>query len=374
MSANRGRADWVWSVVAAAACASVLGTSSDSRGQQSARCALEWAGPLITDPCMYEVEACPRERAAYQRVAARQMSCQERLQDTSERAYERREAEAERTQASIERRFEDCEDACTARMHACQRAAGWRPNAMERCEEEQFPACVERCEEQANRARESAEERANRASEAADAREAAQRCPGDAEQDALDACIEAERPRIVEQARRTVEALRAEEARRAQVEAARRAEEARVSDAFRRMEEEPRRSQDSSAAEGSPRAEESPRAQALATGANSLGDPPPDRASNPPSPGLRDFPGRDDVLNTLRPLMPQIRQCAGSLAGIAPTTLLIRNDGTVTSVSVQGSPFGGTPQGACMAGVIRAARFGPFRQSTFRLTYPFDIR
>jgi hypothetical protein len=52
----------------------------------------------------------------------------------------------------------------------------------------------------------------------------------------------------------------------------------------------------------------------------------------------------------------------------------VRSDGTVGSVSVGGSPFGGTPQGSCMEGVIRGATFPRFRQSTFRVTYPISIR
>jgi hypothetical protein len=85
-------------------------------------------------------------------------------------------------------------------------------------------------------------------------------------------------------------------------------------------------------------------------------------------------PSQAEVARTLGRLMPQIRQCAGDQVGIAPTTILIRNDGSVATVSVGGSPFGGSPQGACMEGVIRNARFNPFRQTTYRVSYPFSIR
>jgi hypothetical protein len=54
--------------------------------------------------------------------------------------------------------------------------------------------------------------------------------------------------------------------------------------------------------------------------------------------------------------------------------VVVRSDGTVGSVSVGGSPFGGTPQGSCMEGVIRGATFPQFRQTTFRVTYPISIR
>lgn len=59
---------------------------------------------------------------------------------------------------------------------------------------------------------------------------------------------------------------------------------------------------------------------------------------------------------------------------MANAAIILRNDGSVASVSVGGSPFGGTPQGACMERVIRTARFPAFRANTFRLSYPFNIR
>ena len=89
---------------------------------------------------------------------------------------------------------------------------------------------------------------------------------------------------------------------------------------------------------------------------------------------LPDTPTRGDVARVLGRLLPQIRQCAADQVGLANATILVRNDGSVGSVAIAGHPFGGTPQGACMEGVIRRAQFSPFRQSTFRITYPFALR
>ncbi len=72
--------------------------------------------------------------------------------------------------------------------------------------------------------------------------------------------------------------------------------------------------------------------------------------------------------------MSRLRECAGEQVGTANAAIMLRNDGTVGSVSVGGSPFGGTPQGSCMEGVIRGASFPAFRQSTFRVSYPISIR
>ncbi|HBQ18393.1 MAG TPA: hypothetical protein DEF51_47120, partial [Myxococcales bacterium] len=85
-------------------------------------------------------------------------------------------------------------------------------------------------------------------------------------------------------------------------------------------------------------------------------------------------PSRTDVARTLGPLMSRIRQCAGDQVGMAVATILVRSDGSVASVNVGGSPFGGSPQGACMEGVLGGARFPPFSQTTFRVSYPFNIR
>lgn len=98
----------------------------------------------------------------------------------------------------------------------------------------------------------------------------------------------------------------------------------------------------------------------------------------PPSGGggadLPDTPSRGDVARTLGRLMGRIRACAGDQVGLAPSRIIIRNDGSVATASVGGSPFGGTPQGACMEGVIRGAHFPPFRRATFSMNYPFSVR
>src|SRR5690606_21654501 len=92
------------------------------------------------------------------------------------------------------------------------------------------------------------------------------------------------------------------------------------------------------------------------------------------NPNLPETPSRADVARNLGRLLPQIRQCAGDQVGMAMARIIVRSDGTVGSVSVSGAPFGGTPQGACMEGAIRNARFPPFRANTFQTSYPFSIR
>lgn len=91
-------------------------------------------------------------------------------------------------------------------------------------------------------------------------------------------------------------------------------------------------------------------------------------------PNLPDTPSRSAVSRALGGLMGQIRRCAGDQVGLANARIRVRNDGTVASVSIAGSPFGGTPQGACMERVVRQARFPRFRRSNFDITFPFSVR
>jgi len=72
-------------------------------------------------------------------------------------------------------------------------------------------------------------------------------------------------------------------------------------------------------------------------------------------------------------MLSQIRGCAGEQVGMVTFTLMVRSDGTVVSSSASGSPFGGTPQGSCMEGVLRGAHFPAFRQAQFRVQYPMRI-
>jgi hypothetical protein len=73
-------------------------------------------------------------------------------------------------------------------------------------------------------------------------------------------------------------------------------------------------------------------------------------------------------------LLPAVRGCAQGQSGLATATLVVRNDGHVASVDVQGAPFEGTPSGRCIEGVMRRARLPPFQQATFRVKFPLAIQ
>ena len=97
-------------------------------------------------------------------------------------------------------------------------------------------------------------------------------------------------------------------------------------------------------------------------------------APTPMEANLPDVPSRAAVTRALGGLMPRMRRCAGDQVGIATARIRVGNDGQVRSVNIGGRPFGGTPQGACMEGVVRTARFPRFQRTHFDVTYPFSIR
>ena len=90
--------------------------------------------------------------------------------------------------------------------------------------------------------------------------------------------------------------------------------------------------------------------------------------------GLRRTPSRQQVADSIRVLLPAIRGCAKGRSGLATASIVIRNTGRVASVTVRGDGFTKTPNGRCIEGVIRRARFPKFRQSVFRVTYPLAIQ
>jgi len=88
---------------------------------------------------------------------------------------------------------------------------------------------------------------------------------------------------------------------------------------------------------------------------------------------LPEIPSAAAVRRALGGLMPRIRRCAGDQVGLAAARIRVRNDGSVKAVSIEGPPFGGTPQGSCMERVIRGARFPHFSRRHFDVVYPFSI-
>ena len=85
-------------------------------------------------------------------------------------------------------------------------------------------------------------------------------------------------------------------------------------------------------------------------------------------------PSREDANKAMTVLLPAIRGCAMGQSGLATANMVVRADGRVAGVEITGAPFAGSASGRCMEGVIRRARFSPFRQATLRIKFPLAIQ
>lgn len=87
---------------------------------------------------------------------------------------------------------------------------------------------------------------------------------------------------------------------------------------------------------------------------------------------LPERPTRSQITGVLSGLNGAVRSCTNGQTGTAPVSLVIANDGTVSSANVSGQ-FGNSAAGECISGVVRRAHFPRFRAQQVTLTYPFVI-
>jgi hypothetical protein len=85
-------------------------------------------------------------------------------------------------------------------------------------------------------------------------------------------------------------------------------------------------------------------------------------------------PSRDELTQAMTVILPAIRGCAMGQTGLATAAIVLRSDGRVAGVEVNGAPFVGAASGRCMEGVIRRAHFPRFKQPTFRIKFPLAIQ
>jgi hypothetical protein len=97
-------------------------------------------------------------------------------------------------------------------------------------------------------------------------------------------------------------------------------------------------------------------------------------AATPSAAVLPQVPAREDVIKSMSVLVLAIRGCAQGASGMAPISMVVRNDGHVESAALSGGPFVGTASGRCMEGVARRARFPRFQQQRLHLQFPFSIQ
>jgi hypothetical protein len=83
-------------------------------------------------------------------------------------------------------------------------------------------------------------------------------------------------------------------------------------------------------------------------------------------------PSREDVLERFASIRPAVLRCAEGRSGVASVRVSIGASGRVRGVEV-GRDFAGTPEGSCIARVVRTARFPAFSEPSLTVGYPFVI-
>ena len=83
-------------------------------------------------------------------------------------------------------------------------------------------------------------------------------------------------------------------------------------------------------------------------------------------------PSRDQVVAAMNSVLPGIKECVGDKHGTADVTVTVRSAGFV-SYAIVGGTFVGTPEGSCIAKVVRDARFPTFTDPFIRVTYPYQL-
>jgi hypothetical protein len=90
------------------------------------------------------------------------------------------------------------------------------------------------------------------------------------------------------------------------------------------------------------------------------------------SSGGNESPSRADVLAAMRGVSAGVRACAPGRTGTVTISIVFASSGRVTTAQV-GPPLAGTPEGSCMARVVRAATVPGFSRPTFQVSYPFSL-
>jgi hypothetical protein len=83
-------------------------------------------------------------------------------------------------------------------------------------------------------------------------------------------------------------------------------------------------------------------------------------------------PSRDQVVAAMNAVLPRLQECVGDKHGQANVTITVRAAGFV-SYAIVGGTFVGTPEGSCIARVVKEAQFPPFAEPFIRITYPYQL-
>jgi hypothetical protein len=98
------------------------------------------------------------------------------------------------------------------------------------------------------------------------------------------------------------------------------------------------------------------------------------KSSSSSDSSLPDSPSRDDVKTALQGVSGAVKDCRKDEGGTATVDVTFSgSSGRATGAKVGSGPFKGTPVGSCIESAVRRARVPRFKQSTFKVTFPYRL-
>jgi len=92
------------------------------------------------------------------------------------------------------------------------------------------------------------------------------------------------------------------------------------------------------------------------------------------SSNLPDAPSRDDVKTALQGVGGAVKACGKDEGGTAIVDVTFSGKtGRATGARVSSGPFKGTPVGSCIESAVKRARVPRFKQSSFKVTFPYRL-
>jgi hypothetical protein len=98
------------------------------------------------------------------------------------------------------------------------------------------------------------------------------------------------------------------------------------------------------------------------------------KSSRSGSSSLPNAPTRNDVKTALQGVSGAVKSCKKDSGGTAAVSVVFSGTtGRVSSAKVSSGPFKGTPVGSCIASAVKRARVPRFKQSSFKVTFPYRL-
>ena len=98
------------------------------------------------------------------------------------------------------------------------------------------------------------------------------------------------------------------------------------------------------------------------------------RQSTSSSSSLPDAPARNDVKTALQGVSGAVKSCKKDSGGTAAVNVVFSGKtGRASSAKIASGPFKGTPVGSCIESAVKRARVPRFKQSSFKVTFPYRL-